>query len=318
MAFALNLTEREFDKTLEEIDRKMVSLDVPVRARQLRGWMLFCQQQQLDGISMNDPISEKVMNWFKARYGERLNIGDFGQSVVLARGDILRFRCPLFWGRLLVICYPPYLGKRQNGLAVNRPGLLNALNQFESMTQALADSFSTDELLLLHKTFVDTQIARARIVDAGSDNFVSEGRADINQSVELLCASEPQYGPSKYASLHAVEKFIKAYIANQGQAPQHIHRLLDLAKAAESLGLPQIDRTQISCIQCAASVRYDRSLVTKAEAVEAHRAAISICAEISEHLKGWSGWKTRSAGDALVSFEGNPNRIPAYVIARTK
>lgn len=318
MAFTLNITEREFDKTLEEIDRKMVSLDVPVRARQLRGWMLFCEQQQLDGISMNDPVSEKVMNWFKARYEERLNIGDFGASVVLARGDILRFRCPLFFGRLLVICYPPYLGKRQGGLAVNKPGLLNALNQFDSMTQALADSFSSDDLLLLHKAFVDAQIARARIVDAGSDNFVSEARADIGQSVELLCAPEPQYGPSKWASLQAVEKFLKAYIANQGQAPKYIHELPELAKAAESLGLPAVDRAQLGFVQCAASVRYDRASVNKADAVKAHGAAISICAEISEHLKGWSGWKTRSAGDALVSFEGNPNRIPAYVISRTK
>ena len=53
---------------------------------------------------MDHPISQKVMSWFKARYGDRLNLDlDFGHSVLLMRGDILRFRCPRFYGRVYVL-----------------------------------------------------------------------------------------------------------------------------------------------------------------------------------------------------------------------
>jgi hypothetical protein len=107
MEFALKLSDEDFNRTLEEIDRLIASQDTSIRGREIRGWMLFCQRQQLDGISMFHPISEKVMDWFKARYGERLNVdSSFGYSVLLLRGDITRFRCPWFYGRSFTVCCP--------------------------------------------------------------------------------------------------------------------------------------------------------------------------------------------------------------------
>jgi hypothetical protein len=191
MTFTIGLSEEEFNTTLQEIDDLMAS----------RG------EKNLEGISMNDPLSQRVMEWFSIRYGDRLNLDtDFGQSVLILHGDIIRFRCPLFYGRLLVMCCPELMHHDFSKVHVNRPAVSNVLSLMNGITAAYSRSLTMQEREGVVARVVKCIIHGARISDAGTQAYVSEGRADLRTSVDQLMLNESQFGPSKWSSLQAVEK----------------------------------------------------------------------------------------------------------------
>jgi HEPN domain-containing protein len=319
MQSALELSGEEFNRILEEIDGHLTSQGRKIPGRELLGWGLFCIRQGLSDVPMSHPISQKVMAWFKARYGDRLNLDlDFGHSVLLIRGDILRFRCPRFYGRAYVLCCAELMNRDFSEVMVRRPSLMNVLGLISGMTQTYFSSLTPAERDFLLESFSRSEILLARISDVDTPNFVEEARADIRMSVEQMTLPNPQFGPSKYASLQAVEKFLKAYISQKGSKPEWSHVLSELAATAESLGLRTVDKPSLELVQCSASVRYQSSLVTKEEAVSAHQAAILICANIATQLAEQSGWKTIERGRALLTLEGIQDKIPAILISRSK
>lgn len=319
MSFALSLSEEELELEMRRIDALMVSQSVSIPARQVRGWMLFCQRHKLEGISFNDPLSRKVIEWFQTRYGNRLNVDfDFGLAVLMIRGDLFRFRCPLFYGRLLTACAPELLNHRSVGVAVNKPAMLNVLELMEGITVPYARSLTDEDLAELHDRIVRTQIRFGRISDAGAQKFIEEGRADIRVAVDQMMRNVPQCGPSKWASLQAVEKFLKAYITQQGATFKYNHDLAELATAAENVGLPKLNREAINLVQCSASVRYDSALVDTTGAIKAHHAAVFVCATVSIHLSGRSGWNTGALGRGVLGFEGQQKTLPMILIARSR
>jgi hypothetical protein len=319
MQSTLELSDEDFNRILEEIDRVLIWQGTNIPGRELRGWGLFCVRQGLSGISMDHPISQKVMAWFKARYGDRLNLDlDFGHSVSLLRGDILRFRCPCFYDHAYVLCCTELMHRDFSGVTLRRPTLMNVLRLISGMTQPYFGSLTPIERDLLLESFSRSEILLARISDVDTPDFIAEARADIRMSVEQMMLPNPQFGPSKWASLQAVEKFLKAYISQKGSEPERIHILSELAATAESLGLRTVGKPSLELVQCSPAVRYQSSLVTKEEAVSAHQAAILICAGIATQLAEQSGWKTIERGRALLTLEGIQDKIPAILMSRSK
>lgn len=319
MSFTLNLSDQQFNQLMEEIDSLMTSQGVNIPAREIQGWRLFCQRQQYNGISMTHPISEKVMTWFKTKYGERLNLDlSFGYSALLLRNDIVRFRCPVFWGQVFMICSPELMGQDLGGLKVNQPALLNILDQVSGLTLAYANSLTLAEQRALLEQFVESEKALASVADAKPQPYIAEAQADLRISVEQLTMHQPQFGPSKYSSLHATEKFLKSYILQKDSKHKLTHNISALADKAEGLGLRAIDRVTLKTIECGASVRYDASLVSKEEAVAAHKAAISICAEIASQLPNRSERRTTILFRTTIDFPGKTGDIPAVQMARVK
>ena len=316
MQFTLNLSDDEFNRVLEDIDQKMVAQGIRIQAREIVGWTLFCEEQKLEGIDMQDPISQKVMEWFKARYGDRLTLNmSFGCSVVLVRGDIFRFRCPMFFGQYHLICEPRFIGQKINP-GPTQPGVRNALDELEGMTPAYAGSLTLQELKNIHIAVASAEVNLARVGDAGDRPFIPESRADIRESVEHMMRFDPQFGASKWASLQAVEKFLKAYILQRGTQQKQIHDLSKLARTAESLGLPAIDRATIGSVQCAASVRYESSSATKEEAVQAHQSAIRLCADIGMEISGKSEYMTVVRSQGFLTLAGMTQKIRGILIDR--
>jgi HEPN domain len=319
MPFALNLSDETFNAQLEEIDALMASTDVPITARGIRGWMLFCERHRLEGISMFDPVSNRVMSWFDARYGDRLKLDlDFGHSVLSLRGDIFRFRCPRIFGRVWMFFDPALSAYETNHVGINRPSLLNAPRLVDGITPTYANSLAPDERKRILDIVVRSEVKLARIDDAGMQPFLSEARADLRTSVEQMMLRESQFGPSKWASLQAVEKFLKSYISQNGGSFERNHLLVPLADTAERLGLETTSRVALKTIQCSASVRYDAAAVSKTEAFEAHIAAISICAKVATQLASRSDWKIGVLARGNLVFDDKARKFPAVLVARTK
>jgi HEPN domain len=281
MDFKLNLSDKEFEQLMKTIDERMMSENVKVQGRQIRGWMLFCESLQLHGLSFTHPISQKVMQWFQTRYGDRLNL-DFtlGHFVEILRGDLFRARCVLFFGELHLICSFPVMGHSQKR-PLNQPALLNVLDFVEGMTPSFAKELASRESQALLRGFTTAYVHFARIADLPPLPFVSEARGDLREAVEHMFRPEPQFGSSKWSSLQAAEKFLKAYIQQKRGKPKHIHFLEELACDAERLGLRAIDRKVLDRAQCPPSARYDSKSVTPEEALDAYRAAIEIAGTVA-------------------------------------
>lgn len=283
--------EQDFFKALEEIDREMKDSDIPIPARQLQGWLRFSRKFSL-GLSSFDPLSDKVMDWFKTIYGNRLNVRFNNiDTVVSVRGDFYRMTIPKIWGSFRVICDPRTVGV-YTGTQIAKDEkdplpVTNVLDCIKDLTIDYAITFSIEELKNLTDTFITSFSAINYINEVKNIDFIEEARADMIESVNHLIAQKPQYGSSQWSSLQATEKFIKAYIKKQiGELPnksQH-HNLEKLANKAETLGLKLSSRDELSKIQCSASVRYDSSLVKPSASLDAHYAAIKICSEISQYL----------------------------------
>jgi hypothetical protein len=76
-----NLSDGEFDAVMTEIDAELRQESDRIVGRELRGWMKFNQRFQAS-IPLGEPLADRIIDWFKNLYGERLNVdADFGKSL---------------------------------------------------------------------------------------------------------------------------------------------------------------------------------------------------------------------------------------------
>jgi len=281
-------TEEDLNQVLGVIDEEMRDEGIPITARQIKGWLKFSAHFGL-GLKMSDPLSQKVMDWFEVRYGDKLKV-DYatGEIAVMIRGDLFKMRVPTMYGTVQVICDPRFwMDKPGMQIAVNEDDPLpegNVLNCIDELTESYALTFTLDEQRKLFHTFQFANEASQTIDQIKSVPFIDEAKGDIQASITHLFVESPQYGLSKWASLQAVEKFIKAYISKTGIIPPFTHDLQRLANLAATHGLPPISPVDLGKIQCAADVRYGRVAVSPQESIEAHHAALKVCAEIARSL----------------------------------
>lgn len=281
-------TEEDFKRVLDLIDAEMRSDGIPIPARQIKGWVKFSSRSGLR-LKMNDPLSQKVMDWFATRYGDKIKV-DFaqGEIAVSIRGDLYKMYFPFFAGRIQVICDPRFwMDKRGMQLAKDKDDplpVINLLNCIEELTENYALTLSLDEQRGLFDLFQFGNDSYQEINRLTGITFIKEAKGDIDASIKHLFDNPAQYGLSKWASLQAVEKFLKGYLTHKSASVPFNHNLQALATSAESYGLPAISSAQLATAQCGAGVRYGQIAVTKEEALEAHHSAIAICAAVAKNL----------------------------------
>ena len=73
---ALNLwylTDAQFDSVMGEIDAELRRENDRIIGREIRGWMKFCRRFEIS-LGLGDPLADRIVDWFKALYGDRLNV----------------------------------------------------------------------------------------------------------------------------------------------------------------------------------------------------------------------------------------------------
>ncbi len=278
-------TEDDFNRILESIDEELRNQNVPIFGREIEGWSKFCARY---GVTLTnvDPITIEIWNWFRTRYGDKLKVDpSIGQLAILIRGDLFKVRFPLIYGTAEFICDPTYWGiSHQKRIDAGVPTTLNVLDFVEGLTEQYANNLTFGELQNIFDLYKFGFEAMLDIDEVSGSTFATQAKADIKATLSHLFSSPPNHGLSKWSSLQAVEKFIKAYIERRGNTPPFSHDLARLAAEAELLGLPTISCDDLAKIQCPAGVRYGQVPVSLNEAVEAHQAALSVCAGVSKNL----------------------------------
>lgn len=287
-----NLPEADFDAVMMEIDAELRQESDRIIGREVRGWFKFCIRFKIDAPFGDDPTN-RVIDWFEAMYGDRLNLDlDFGTSVILIRGDPYRVRCCRCFGHAFVVCSAAVevVNLCKSNLD---PPIVNLIDHcIEGLTVDLTQRLSAPELKailkhyrLMFMAFSAMEFGPSSRYGGTDAPYMKEAMDDLKESSESLLLRTPNYGQSNWASLQAIEKVLKSFILEKGSTHGKIHKLDELCATASSLGLPETNPALIDAIQCSPSVRYDSSLVTKKQAYTAHEAALIVCGLVAPHIK---------------------------------
>jgi hypothetical protein len=290
-------TEEQFQELMEDIDRELRRDNIRIPGRPLHaiskvgnrfGLCLriapLPERPTIEGCYTGDDLSIRIFQWFDARYGERLHL-EFptGSMALWVREDLYKVRFPKTWGVHTFATAPHLMGTRRV-LFKDEVPYINLLEFIEGMTPALASSLTEQEQVEIGSQFVMGFEAQHAVREREHLPLLKEAIGNLDSSVSLLFASPPQHGQSKWESLQATGKLLKAFIDQQGQGFPKSHDLRALADRAEEIGLPAIPDDVLQQIQCPAGVRYGQPAVDRREAVDAHHAALDVCGFVAVHL----------------------------------
>lgn len=275
------IDKQEFLNLIESVDSEMRQENVPMHARPVQAVIRIGKRLKIQlMIAPPDETAKLIYDWFNNKYGNRLKI-DFspGELAFLIRNDLFRFKFPKIWGQVAVEADVSDFGKRKKSSEFTETHLkINPLDFIIDFTETYAKSLTPSELEEISRLFKWGIESFEFIRTVSNITFVKEALGDLHSSVTYLFSNPTQYGQSKWASLQATEKLLKAYIKRRGHEPKRNHNLQELVDRASSLGLVKFRTDVIEKIQCKADVRYGAVSVSLFEAIEAHHASLNICA----------------------------------------
>jgi hypothetical protein len=106
--------------------------------------------------------------------------------------------------------------------------------------------------------------------------LVSIARGDIDTAVDNLMHPAQRNGDSKWASLQAAEKVMKAAIEQAGESYENTHILSKLASKLATVGVHFNSKPLTDAIQCSPGIRYGDEACDRAQALAAHHASLEL------------------------------------------
>jgi hypothetical protein len=282
------MRKADLKKIIKTMDEEMQREEVPPGIRPMQVLLRLSERLRTRITSRpEDEIYNVVMKWYERKYGNKLKADrNLGVIAVLIRNDLFKMTIPLLYGEAQIVVDPNVETKtRVQKSTGSDPAVIYVLNCIEGLTIARARELSPIELkeLILYFSWGCGAFQSMQLF-TGSP-YIHEALGDLGRAVDHLFSLPQLCGQSKWTSLQATEKFMKAYIAEKGGSVDGGHALLPLAEDAYALGLRKLNPDNLEIIQCAPGVRFGESAVDVREAVETHHASIDICATIASSAR---------------------------------
>jgi HEPN domain-containing protein len=281
---------------MEEVDSELRASQVPITARNLKCFKILRRHLGIteeiplsnlpdnarEGIYEGDDLTVRVFRWFDERYGDKPKIKLPGQTFVVIRGDPYRVRLPFVVGQIGYVADPYNMGNTKP-MDVGRP-VLNVLDLVVDLSPSLAASIPEQEFNQLLQDIVFAIEFINRVVERKTlPELVGRARGDIASSVDDVLRSPSDFGASRWHSLQAAEKFMKALLGQRGVKYRWTHDLRELSGPV--LPFVRIPDALISEVNCRPDVRYDGSSSSLESAHRAHRSMIRICDLVLKRLR---------------------------------
>lgn len=277
------------------INQELIDEGVPIAARQISGFCEACKKLQIsmplslperppkDGCFEGIELGIRIKQYFEKIYGEKLKI-DFspGSVVVLIEGDIYKINLPKIYGQFILTADPRIIKTKE--LKIDGKPALNVLAYIEGITDKRAEKLTDDELKEIVELFIKSQNCFELLRTYRGNFLFTEIIGDFSASTQHLVHNHPQIGLSRWSSLQALEKTIKAFTKSKGLDFKQVHILREIAIEAEKAGLKPLPRTLLDIVQCSPSIRYESSDQTIKKAVAAQHVAIDLCFEIVQQI----------------------------------
>ena len=290
---ALEIPENgpEFEEMMREIDASLMKQGAAITARPLLAGREISLKYGVDfpvippgprappALRRYGPLSEKVHAWFEAAYGDRLKIDPSpGRIVVDIDGDLYSLLLPRFWGQGEFVISRRFLPPTEIG--INRPFRSNILQLVDHMTEAKAALISREAIQSIFEHFPIALRVLYDLESSSSSDLIRIARSDLDTAAEKLVGRGEHYGESKWASLQATEKCLKAAISLGGAQFRHGHTLTALLQQLGELGITVSTPGLVDLIQCRGGIRYGEDPCTRDEALAAHHASFQLICQL--------------------------------------
>lgn len=275
----------QFEAMMAQIDFKLTNegVDIPTRpilaVREVA--MTYNLNIPLGGdaarlppeLQENAALSEAINQWYNDNYGDRLKEDPCpGRMVILLDGDLYVLRVPRIFGSVNFVLTRQWLPNPGIGRG---PATCNITQLVDGITPAKAGRLSDSALDTIGAAF-EIALPAAFTLESTDHGLMSIARGDVEAAVNGLMARGGRYGESKWASLQAAEKVLKAAIDRAGAKYGYTHALAGLSKTLADTGLNFNADAQVAAIQCKPDIRYGQVPCTRDEALAAHRASLEL------------------------------------------
>ena len=227
-------------------------------------------------VVQNWPNAERILEWYSEQYGERLKV-DHSPVGWCSRidGDLWGLRFPRIFGSAKFV-----VSKKKTGgagrVSGHGPIRCNVVEYIEGMTAARMRTLRESQLESIFEQF-KLGIRAFDILGASSENkLICSAHGDIKVAANYLISRPAQYGASKWASLQAAEKAMKATISLQNAPFSHTHNLKILARELRQSGIDGDWTPFIDAIQCSPGIRYGEESCDQDDAISAHHASLGL------------------------------------------
>ena len=224
----------------------------------------------------NWPVSQRIRQWYDQRYGDRIKVDwTLGRVIVQIDRDLWSLRVPRIFGSAHFIVSRTPIG-RTDPTSHQGPARCNVVELIDNMTASRMQSLTDLELrTIFENAFLGIEAFSVLEASSGND-LVESARGDFSVAATLLMSTPARYGESKWASLQAGEKIVKATIALSGSKFSHTHNLAKLARELNESGIHGDLTPFVVSIQCSAGIRYGEEPCSQDEAVAAHHASLGL------------------------------------------
>jgi hypothetical protein len=171
------------------------------------------------------------------------------------------------------------------GITLRGPININVFAYVDNITLPTVRAATDAELEALVSHFIVALRTSHTLFDIREVAYVRGLLADLDASALQLFSQPAQWGASRWSSLQAAEKIIKAFIQEKGGTIEKTHKIRDLVRQALVLGLTRWESPWTRTISCAASVRYGEESSTMLQAIAAHQAAFQVVDSVSAAIR---------------------------------
>lgn len=219
------------------------------------------------------PLGAAIKRWYDETYGDRLKVDmKPGRTVVRLDGDLYVMGIPRIFGSVTFGVSRDFLPERTS---FSGPAECNIIQLIEHMTPAKAARLSDADLQAADRAFL-SGLRASYTLEATPHELMRSAQADVATAVASLMDRGGRFGESKWSSLQAAEKTIKAAIALQGGTFAFTHDLSKLATSLNSLGVAIDVQTLLDAIQCTPGIRYGEEVCSEEEALSAHHSSLEL------------------------------------------
>ncbi|WP_061499438.1 HEPN domain-containing protein [Acetobacter malorum] len=275
----------KFEAMMAEIDLKLTNEGVDIPSRPISAVreisLKYSLSMPLGGdlsrlppeLRENAGLSEAINQWYRRTYGDRLHVNPcLGRMVILLDGDLYVLRVPRIFGSVNFVLTRQWSPNPGIGRG---PSTCNIVQLIDGLTMAKAKLLSDVALDAIGAAF-KIVLPAASTLESTDHPLMLIAQGDVEAAVNGLMARGGRFGESKWASLQAAEKVLKAAIERAGAKYGFTHELSGLCKTLADTGLHFDADNQVAAIQCKPGIRYGEESCTRNEALAAHRASLEL------------------------------------------
>ena len=224
------------------------------------------------------PLSEAINQWYRDAYGDKLNVDPCpGKTVVRLDGDLYTLRIPRIFGQVNFVTSRTFF----NNPGISRgPVTCNVAQLVDDLSQSKASRLSNDALSEIAISF-ERALPGLYTLENTPHELTQIALGDVGVAVGNLMTRQGRFGESKWASLQAAEKSLKAAIALEGATYKRTHGLGGLFDELSKVGIVVDPKPFVDAIQCTPGIRYGEETCTLEQALDAHRRSLDLVNALS-------------------------------------